>query len=67
MSIRLDPVIPGTRRRYVSTIKKGECILKMGRSLTLTRSVLVGTSTEVTPSQPDFIEQWFTAELDSCE
>ena len=67
MSIRPDPVIPETRRRRASTTEKSERILKMSRSLTLTRSVLAGTLAEATPNQLDFIERWFTAELDSRE
>ena len=43
MSVRPDPVIPETRRRRASTTEKSERILKMSRSLTLTRSVLAGT------------------------
>ena len=65
MSVRPDPVIPETRRRRASTTEKSERILKMSRSLTLTRSVLAGTLAEATPNQLDFIERWFTAELDS--
>lgn len=64
MSVRPDPVIPETRRRRASTTEKSERILKMSRSLTLTRSVLAGTLAEATPNQLDFIERWFTAELD---
>ena len=67
MSVRPDPVIPETRRRRASTTEKSERILKMSRSLTLTRSVLAGTLAEATPNQLDFIERWFTAELDSRE
>ena len=67
MSVRPDPVIPETRRRRASTTEKSERILKMSRSLTLTRSVLAGTLAEATPDQLDFIERWFTAELDSRE
>ena len=62
MSVRPDPVIPETRRRRASTTEKSERILKMSRSLTLTRSVLAGTLAEATPNQLDFIERWFTAE-----
>lgn len=47
MSVRPDPVIPETRRRRASTTEKSERILKMSRSLTLTRSVLAGTLAEV--------------------
>ena len=54
MSIRPDPVIPETRRRRASTTEKSERILKMSRSLTLTRSVLAGTLAEATPNQLDF-------------
>ena len=61
MSVRPDPVIPETRRRRASTTEKSERILKMSRSLTLTRSVLAGTLAEATPNQLDFIERWFTA------
>ena len=60
-------MIPETRRRRASTTEKSERILKMSRSLTLTRSVLAGTLAEATPNQLDFIERWFTAELDSRE
>ena len=67
MSVRPDPVIPETRRRRASTTEKSERILKMSRSLTLTRSVLAGTLAEATPNQLDFIERWFTAGLDSRE
>ena len=67
MSVRPDPVVPETRRRRASTTEKSERILKMSRSLTLTRSVLAGTLAEATPNQLDFIERWFTAELDSRE
>ena len=67
VSVRPDPVIPETRRRRASTTEKSERILKMSRSLTLTRSVLAGTLAEATPNQLDFIERWFTAELDSRE
>ena len=67
MSVRPDPVIPETRRRRASTTERSERILKMSRSLTLTRSVLAGTLAEATPNQLDFIERWFTAELDSRE
>lgn len=56
MSVRPDPVIPETRRRRASTTEKSERILKMSRSLTLTRSVLAGTLAEATPNQLDFIE-----------
>ncbi len=66
MNVRPDPVIPETRRRRASTTEKRR-ILKMSRSLTLTRSVLAGTLAEATPNQLDFIERWFTAELDSRE
>lgn len=38
MSVRPDPVIPETRRRRASTTEKSERILKMSRSLTLTRA-----------------------------
>ena len=55
MSVRPDPVIPETRRRRASTTEKSERILKMSRSLTLTRSVLAGTLAEATPNQLDFI------------
>ena len=58
MSVRPDPVIPETRRRRASTTEKSERILKMSRSLTLTRSVLAGTLAEATPNQLDFIERW---------
>ena len=51
MSVRPDPVIPETRRRRASTTEKSERILKMSRSLTLTRSVLAGTLAEATPNQ----------------
>ena len=44
VSVRPDPVIPETRRRRASTTEKSERILKMSRSLTLTRSVLAGTA-----------------------
>lgn len=60
VSVRPDPVIPETRRRRASTTEKSERILKMSRSLTLTRSVLAGTLAEATPNQLDFIERWFT-------
>lgn len=50
MSVRPDPVIPETRRRRASTTEKSERILKMSRSLTLTRSVLAGTLAEATPN-----------------
>ncbi|KAA8824957.1 ATPase AAA [Bifidobacterium myosotis] len=62
-----DPTIPETRRRRTSTQEKSERILKMSRSLPLTRGVLADTLAEATPSQLDLIERWFTAELDSRE
>lgn len=63
MSVRPDPVIPETRRRRASTTEKSERILKMSRSLTLTRSVLAGTLAEATPNQLDFIERGPSARL----
>ncbi|WP_211279746.1 IS21-like element helper ATPase IstB [Bifidobacterium hapali] len=60
-------MIPDTRRRRASTTEKSERILMMSRSLTLTRSVLANMLAEATPNQLEFIERWFTAELDSRE
>ncbi|MGE8606949.1 IS21-like element helper ATPase IstB [Bifidobacterium breve] len=60
-------MIPETRRRRASTTEKSERILRMSRSLTLTRSVLADTLADATPNQLDLIERWFTAELDSRE
>ena len=47
-----DPTIPETRRRRTSTQEKSERILKMSRSLPLTRGVLADTLAEATPNSP---------------
>ena len=67
MSAGPDPVIPQTRRRRASTSEKSERILKMSRSLPLTRGVPADAPADATPNQLDFIERWFRAELDSRE
>ena len=67
MSAGPDPVIPQTRRRRASTSEKSERIFAMSRSLPLTRGVLADALADATPDRLDFIERWFTAELDSRE